>query len=224
MLRSALGLLALLLFVPALLFAAAGTVSWPMGWVYVALSTLGTVASHLLVAFRHPDTLRERAKGLGGTGTQPWDRKLLPAIIWGSVLILAVAGLDHRFGWSPVASAPLRLAALALVAAGYALTSWAMAVNRFFAATVRLQSDRGHAVVSIGPYRLVRHPGYAGSLLATLCVPVILGSAWAFLPAVLTSLAVVVRTGLEDGFLRARLPGYPAYVARTRWRLVPGVW
>lgn len=224
MLGSLLGFLALLLLVPALLFAAAGTVSWPLAWAYVALATVGTVGSRLLVARAHPDTLEERAKAFRAKGTPPWDRWLMPALIWGAVITLVLAGLDHRFGWSSIGTEAPRVGALALAAVGYAFTTWAMASNRFFSATVRLQSDRGHTVVSSGPYRFVRHPGYAGSLLVTLCVPVILGSAWAFAAAVPTAIALLVRTALEDRFLRAELAGYTAYAAHTRRRLVPGVW
>lgn len=224
MLRSALGFLALVLFTPALLFATAGTLDWPMGWAYVAVSTLGTGGAHLLVAWKHPDNLRERAKGLRGEGTQSWDRTLVPLIIWGSVITLTVAGVDHRLGWSRVASLDVQVGALIVIAAGYALASWAMAENRFFAITVRLQTDRGQVVVSGGPYRLVRHPGYAGSVAATLCVPLALGSAWALAPAVLTVMAIVIRTALEDRFLRENLEGYAAFTERTRWRVLPGVW
>jgi len=224
MLRSAVRFLALLLFVPALLFAAAGTLSWPLAWAYVALATVGSVASRLIIARKSPDTLVERAKGLAGEGTQPWDRVLMPVVIWGAVVTMILAGLDHRFGWSWIASTWVRVGALVVAALGYALAAWAMAVNRFFYATVRLNRERGHAVVSSGAYRLVRHPAYAGSLLATLALPAILGSLWAFVPAGLTALAIVVRTGLEDRFLRSELEGYAAYAARTRRRLIPAVW
>lgn len=222
--RSAMGLVGLVLLVPVLLFAAAGTVSWPMAWAYVALSTAGTGVAHFLVAWLSPDTLRERARGFNAEGVQPWDRLLLPVVIWSSVLILVVAGLDHRFGWSPLTSVGWQAAAFVPAAAGYTLTSWAMAENRFFSGTVRIQSDRGHAVVSSGPYRLVRHPGYAGSVLATICVPVILGSLWAFAPAGVAVAALVARTALEDRMLQEELPGYDAFASRTRWRLVPRIW
>lgn len=108
--------------------------------------------------------------------------------------------------------------------AGYALTAWAMVENRFFSGTVRIQTDRGHTVISSGPYRLVRHPGYAGSVLATVCVPVILGSWWTFVPAGVAIASLVARTGLEDRMLRSELEGYAAFAERTRWRLIPGVW
>lgn len=224
LLRSALGLLALVLLVPILLFATAGTLWWPMGWVYVALSTAGTGAAHFLVARTSPDTLRERARGFNAEGVQSWDRRLLPLVLWSSVLILVVAGLDHRFGWSHAGSTRSQLAALVPAAAGYALTSWAMVTNRFFSGTVRIQTDRGHTVVSGGPYRLVRHPGYAGSVLATIFVPLILGSWWAFVPAGIAVGTLVARTALEDRMLLTGLEGYAAFAGRTRYRLVPGVW
>jgi len=214
----------LVLFTPALLFATAGTLAWPMGWAYVALATVGTGAAHLLVGWRHPDTLEERARGFHAEGVQSWDRRLLPLVIWSSVLMLAVAGLDHRFGWSAIASPWLQVAALVPAAAGYVLAAWAMLENRFFSGTVRIQTDRGHTVVSSGPYRLVRHPGYAGSVLATICVPLILGSWWAFVPAGIAVVAIALRTALEDGVLRRELDGYEAFAHRTRRRLVPGVW
>lgn len=223
-LRSTIGILVLIIFVPALLFATAGTVAWPMGWAYVLLSTAGTGVAHLLVARRNPDTLQERARGFRAEGIQRWDRRLLPVLIWSSVLTLLVAGLDHRLGWSGIGMPWVRAGALVPAAAGYILTGWAMLENRFFSGTVRIQTDRGHAVVSSGPYRLVRHPGYAGSLLATICVPFILGSWWAYLPAGIAMAALVTRTALEDRLLRHRLDGYQAFAAHTRWRLVPGVW
>jgi protein-S-isoprenylcysteine O-methyltransferase Ste14 len=99
-----------------------------------------------------------------------------------------------------------------------------MTVNRFFSAMVRIQADRGHRVVENGPYRWMRHPAYAGGVIANLATPLMLGSAWALIPAGLTVALVVLRTSLEDRTLQAELPGYAAYAARTRYRLVPGVW
>jgi protein-S-isoprenylcysteine O-methyltransferase Ste14 len=223
-LRNSIGVLALVVLVPALLFTAAGTLAWPMGWTYVALATAGTGVTHFLVARRNPDTLQERARGFRAEGVQRWDRRLLPVVIWSSVLILVVAGLDHRLGWSVVGERWVQGAALVPAIAGYVLTGWAMVENRFFSGTVRIQTDRGHVVVSSGPYRLVRHPGYAGSLLATMSVPVILGSWWTFLPAGVAIAALVARTALEDRMLRRELNGYEAFVAHTPWRLIPGVW
>ena len=101
---------------------------------------------------------------------------------------------------------------------------WAMASNPFFAATVRIQSERGQEVVSAGPYRLVRHPGYLGALVYNLAIPLVLGSLWTFIPALFTIALLVVRTALEDRTLQAELPGYAAYTAAVRRRLIPGLW
>lgn len=90
--------------------------------------------------------------------------------------------------------------------------------------TVRIQSERGHQVVSSGPYRFVRHPGYAGALWGFLAVPVWLDSAWAFLPALLLMGILVLRTALEDKTLQAELPGYKEFTQKTRYRLLPGIW
>ena len=99
-----------------------------------------------------------------------------------------------------------------------------MASNAFFSAYVRIQTERGHAVVSTGPYRWVRHPGYASGLGSTLATPFVLGSVWALVPAGLVVVLLVVRTALEDRTLRKELPGYAEYSGRVRFRLVPGVW
>jgi protein-S-isoprenylcysteine O-methyltransferase Ste14 len=107
---------------------------------------------------------------------------------------------------------------------GYVLSSWALLENRFFSGVVRIQKDRGHQVVSTGPYGFVRHPGYAGALLAYLVTPVLLDSTWAFIPAVLMAGVVILRTALEDRTLQEELPGYKDYARKTRYRLLPGIW
>ena len=107
---------------------------------------------------------------------------------------------------------------------GYAFSLWAMRVNPFFATVVRIQSERGHRVVDQGPYRWVRHPGYAGAVVAHLALPVALGSLWGLAPAVLGCLFLLARIQAEERTLRSGLTGYPEYASRVRWRLVPGVW
>jgi protein-S-isoprenylcysteine O-methyltransferase Ste14 len=96
--------------------------------------------------------------------------------------------------------------------------------NPFFSGVVRIQTERGHQVISHGPYRLLRHPGYAGNLLYYLAVPLFLDTLWAYLPALLLVLVTVIRTALEDRTLQAELDGYAAYAGRVRYRLLPGIW
>jgi protein-S-isoprenylcysteine O-methyltransferase Ste14 len=135
-----------------------------------------------------------------------------------------VAGLDLRFGWSPRLPLAVQIAALALVIVGFLLGTWAMAVNRFFSAIVRIQEDRGHTVVTAGPYRYVRHPSYTGGILASLATALALSSLWALIPGGAVALVTIVRTALEDRTLQEELAGYKDYAQKVRYRLVPGIW
>lgn len=121
-------------------------------------------------------------------------------------------------------SLPARLLALLVILAGFAWGSYALIENRFFSGMVRIQADRGHQVVSSGPYRWMRHPGYAGALFTFLASPVFLDSRLAFIPAVLLAIVLIIRTYLEDRTLQEELAGYCEYARRVRYRLVPGIW
>jgi protein-S-isoprenylcysteine O-methyltransferase Ste14 len=155
---------------------------------------------------------------------KPWDKLLAPLVGLGGGLVPLVAGLDALFDWSPTFSLPVKIVSLAIILAGYVLGSYALIENRFFSGMVRIQTDRGHQVVSSGPYRWMRHPGYAGALLAYLATPLFLDSQWAFLPAVLLTILLVIRAGLEDRVLQDELEGYRDYARRVRYRLLPGAW
>ncbi len=224
MVRSTVGFALFLVLVPAFLFTTAGTVRWPMAWLYVGLMTAGTVASRVTLALRSPDTLRERARYASVEGVQRGDRALVTLVVLGPVVVLATAGLDHRFAWSPPGLLAVQLAAAVVIATALAFATWAMAGNPWFSAVARIQADRGQVVVSRGPYALVRHPAYAASFLATVATPLLLDSLWALIPSLVVAAVIVLRTGREDRLLRTGLPGYDAYAERTPARLVPGVW
>ena len=118
----------------------------------------------------------------------------------------------------------MRILALVLLVAGYALGAYALIENRFFSGVVRIQTERGHKVISSGPYRWVRHPGYSSAFLSYLAAPVLLDSYWALLPAVLLLVGLVIRTRLEDCYLQENLEGYREYARKVRFRLLPGIW
>jgi protein-S-isoprenylcysteine O-methyltransferase Ste14 len=197
---------------------------WWEAWVYAIAGILGFVFSRVLAARRHPDLIAERSRFMQHENAKSWDRILAPLISLGSILIMIVVGLDELLGWSPAFSLPAKIIALVLILAGYALSSYALIENRFFSGMVRIQTERGHQVVSSGPYRWVRHPGYAGGLPVYLATPVFLDSVWAFIPAVSLTVALVIRTSLEDRTLQEELAGYKDYAMRVRYRLLPGVW
>jgi protein-S-isoprenylcysteine O-methyltransferase Ste14 len=197
---------------------------WWEAWVYAGIWIVGFACSRALAARRHPDLLAERARFLEHGNAKPWDRVLSPVVGIGGGLMPLVAGLDARFGSPPAFSVPVKLVSLGVLLAGYALASAALVENRFFSAMVRIQTDRGHHVVSSGPYRWVRHPGYAGALVSFWATPLFLDSLWALLPALLVTVALLIRTHLEDKTLRQELDGYGEYVRTVRYRLLPGVW
>ena len=143
---------------------------------YAMVNILGFATSRVLAARRHPDLIAERARFLQHADAKSWDKWLSPRVGLGGGLVPLVAGLDARFEWPPEFSLPVEIASLVILLAGYALGSYALIENRFFSGMVRLQTDRGQQVVSSGPYRWMRHPGYAGALLVYLITPVFLDS------------------------------------------------
>jgi protein-S-isoprenylcysteine O-methyltransferase Ste14 len=197
---------------------------WWEAWIYAFISIFGFVISRALAARRHPDLLAERARFLRHQDAKTWDKFLSPMVGLGSGLILIVVGLDALYGWSPPFSLPVKILALLAILAGYVLGTLALMENRFFSGMVRIQTERGHHVVSSGPYGWIRHPGYAGALLTYLATPFFLDSRWALLPAMFITIVLIVRTSLEDKTLQNELEGYHAYAERVRYRLMPGVW
>jgi protein-S-isoprenylcysteine O-methyltransferase Ste14 len=219
------GFLIFLIFPPALLFISAGTFNWPMAWLHTLLSLVATLGSRLIVFRRNPDTLRERARFTASEGTKSWDRILVViGALFGPAAVMIVAGLDFRFGWSGIVSETVQYLSALILALGYGVAVWAMVVNRFFSAVARIQLDRGQTVVTTGPYRIVRHPSYAGGLVASLALPLMLNALWALLPTVAIVIVLIIRTALEDKMLREELPGYGDYAEKTAYRLIPGLW
>jgi protein-S-isoprenylcysteine O-methyltransferase Ste14 len=213
------------LLLPAVLFIAAGRLDWVWAWVYVGIIVFFTFVSRIAVIRTNPDLIAERAQSLEREDIRGWDRLILFFLLLiGPLAMMIMAGLDERFGWSPQITLTPRLVALAVMVSGYIVGTWAMAVNRYYSAVVRIQKDRGQIVVSDGPYRFVRHPSYATGIVASLMIPILLGSLWALIPTILVAIGTIIRTGLEDKTLLEELDGYREYAGQTRYRLLPGVW
>ncbi len=205
----------------ASLFVPAGRLDWPMAWAVIALWLAFAVVGFVVLS---PELIAERSR-IVPAGAEPSD--VVVAGLGGLFLFpasLVVCGLDARNAWSPALPGVLRDAALAVFAGGYAFTLWGARANPFASTVVRVQRERGHRVIDAGPYAFVRHPLYAGALVAHLALPVALGSLWGIAPAACGAALFVLRTILEERTLAAKLEGYPAYMLRVRWRLVPGVW
>lgn len=206
----------------ALLFLTAGAINWTAGWAVVIIMTAWVVGTALVVIPRYPELLAERVGPRKGSKT--WDAMILSLYGLSMMIMWIVAGLDFRNDWSSGIGSVAQVVAMLCVSAGHALIVWATGTNAFFSQVVRIQTERGHAVVTDGPYRIVRHPAYSGSVMLNLAAPIMLGSWWALMPGVFSMLLMIVRTALEDRTLQTELPGYREYARQTRYRLVPGVW
>ena len=208
--------------VVAALFLTAGHWDWTRGWLYIGLSFAGESIRTGYIRRKNPDLLARRGKI--GSGTKTWDIFLLGFFSLAYLGILAVSALDKRYGWSEM-SYWLWGAGFPLYVFYVAVVTSAMAVNPHFEKTARIQHDQGHHVIDAGPYRIIRHPGYLAIIVGFIIpVPFLLGSWWAFLPAFIAVLLLVIRTALEDRLLRKELEGYEEYAGRVRFRLVPGIW
>ena len=219
-LRRWLQVLVQFVFLVVLLFVAAGDPDWTWGWVY----TVAGAAILVLNAFVVPPEVAAERGTVRKRNVKGWDRVVMTLAAAPALAIPIVSGLDERFAWSGSLPVAVHVVGLAAIVLGQGLFSWSMAVNRYFSTAVRIQEERGHAVMTAGPYRYVRHPGYVGYIAALWGTALCLGSLWALIPAGVGSAAFVVRTALEDRTLHEELAGYAAYAARVRYRLLPGVW
>ncbi len=200
------------------IFLIAGRWDLPFVWAYIGIFAALMVTAALLM---DPGLLKERIHP-GPGARDRWIIYVIKLLTW-THLIVAALDLGH---WELSDTVPRALAVAGLIgfASGFGLAVWAMIVNRFFSAVIRLQADRGHHLITTGPYRFVRHPGYAGVLLGVLASPLALGSWLSGIPMLIVAVLILRRLLMEDRFLHQQLEGYPAYAADVRYRLMPGVY
>ena len=204
------------------LFWSAGRIDWWPAWAAIAVMLAWSAATAIVIFRFNPDLLAER---LGPRrGAKPWDMAIMSSLGLVQLARYVVAGLDQRYGWTGGLPLPAQIAALIVCVLGYALVVWATASNAFFSQIVRVQSERGHAVATGGPYRTVRHPAYLGAIAYELGAPVLLASGWALIISGLNVVLLILRTALEDRTLQAELAGYVDYARQVRHRLLPGIW
>jgi protein-S-isoprenylcysteine O-methyltransferase Ste14 len=214
--------LATTLFFLVVLFISAGRLDYWQGWVYAAISLLMSYATRLILR-NNPDLEKERGKP--GAGAKAWDKKLLGLGLLLTPAILVVAGLDSgRYHWSPRLSWIWSIPGVVLNLVGMILFLLALKENRFFSTVVRIQNDRKQTVCRTGPYGVIRHPGNLGMIIGTIGFPLLFMSAWSAIPVLLSVIVIVIRTHLEDIFLKEELEGYREYQRITRFRLIPGMW
>ena len=212
----------LILVLDIVLFISAGRLDWPAAWIFSSLYCVYLLVAMVWGTLKAPDLLNERAKR--ADNVKGWDKVIMAIYTILLFAMLILAGLDvGRFKWSTMPLAAQVVGLIGLFPAAR-MTSWAATANAYLSRMVRIQEDRGHQVVSTGPYRYVRHPMYVGVILLVLNIPLLLGSWWALIPGGLIVILFVVRTVLEDRTLQDELPGYAAYAEKVRYRLLPGIW
>jgi protein-S-isoprenylcysteine O-methyltransferase Ste14 len=213
----------LFVFLGSLLFLTSGQLDWVMAWIFLIVFIAGLFVTSTLLGSNREELLQERHNV--PEDAKNWDQVLSNLFSYLTLFVtLPIAGLDKRFGWTQDINLTLQLVSFIFALAGYSLIIWAMVSNRFFSRIVRVQKERGHSVVSSGPYRFVRHPGYVGMLLFALATPLTLGSLWALISGGVAALVILLRTALEDRTLLEELEGYKEYSKQVRSRLIPGVW
>ena len=202
----------LVLIQALVLFISVWRWNWWNAWVYLGLYLAFLAFNAFILLGKHKELVEERSQV--GEGAKGWDKLIGGISAFGGLVILILAGLDERLGW--VGSIPVwvQVAAFVLMAMTYPLFTWAMVSNRYFSTIVRIQKERGHTVQTGGPYRFIRHPGYASLLCSYITIPVALGSLWACIPMVLLVINLFIRTALEDLTLKNELEGYKDYSSR----------
>ncbi len=207
----------------AILFASAGTLQWVRGWIYTGMVSIYWIVSTSVLARVNPEVLNARGNVVK-EGTKGFERVwvvIYPALTFANLVVM---GFDAvRFQWSFM-HFWFTFIGIFIFTAASLLVIWAMAVNKFFECTARIQTDRQHYVCTAGPYRIMRHPGYAGGILSLLAYPFVLGSWWGFVLHGILAIILVVRTALEDSMLQNELAGYREYASQVKYRLVPLLW
>jgi protein-S-isoprenylcysteine O-methyltransferase Ste14 len=217
--RAVIGLLSM----PAVLFISAGSLKFWQGWAFVALVLPLGVGSGIYFYKLDPKLLERRLLTREKVAEQKIIIRLVRALL---VFSLCLSGLDFRFGWSRAFPGPvplwLAVLSLAMVVGCWLLMIWVISVNRFAASVIQIEA--GQAVVSTGPYRIVRHPMYCVASVMFLFIPLALGSYVALPAFALLIPLLVLRLLNEEKVLGRELPGYAEYCLRTRFRLIPFVW
>jgi protein-S-isoprenylcysteine O-methyltransferase Ste14 len=207
----------------ALLFGGAGTIAWPEAWLYILVQNSCWAFMVLWLKKHNPELLKVRSEFWKRAG-KPWDKAIVILLFVAFVPLYILPGLDAiRYHWSHV---PLSIKIIGFVGTvvSSGLMFWPLKANPFSSTVVEIQADRGHKVITTGPYRYVRHPMYVGAILWSFSVPLALGSLITLVLSFIVTALLVVRTHLEDKMLHEELDGYAAYAEKVKYRLIQGVW
>ena len=213
------------LFAVALMWPA-GTWKWWEAWVLVGLWSLYGVVTINYLIHKDPALLAERLNLVPLQKEQKvWDKALMLLFFIAGIGLYLLPGFDvMRYEWSEPLPLWLRVIAMLIHIPCFVILGWIMRENTYLSQVVKVDKERGHKVITTGPYALVRHPMYSVTIILLFAVPVALGSRFALIVSLILVLLLIVRTYLEDRTLHAELEGYSKYAKQTIYRLIPGVW
>lgn len=210
------------LFLGALLFIPANTVDWSAAWIYIIIYMCFGIMLVSWLRRNNPELLKERMTFLKKTAHR-WDKIIVLGSTVLFVALYAIPGFDFRYQWSQM---PIIFSITGFIGifCSFVLIFLVMRENTYLSRVVEIQKERGHTVITTGPYRFVRHPMYVGVIVMFFCTSLVLGSFYGLIPALLLAIIVGIRTHFEDKMLHEELPGYREYVEKTRYRILPGIW
>jgi len=215
------GLLRLAITLAALLFLPAWTLHYWQAWIFLSVFLAAVMAITLYLMKHDPQLLARRVRGGPRVEKEPAQKTIQFVAAIAFVIVIAFPAIDHRFAWSTVPPY-VSFAGDGLVALGLLIIFLVFKENTFTSAVIEVDAEQ--TVIATGPYRLVRHPMYAGALVMLLGVPLALGSRWGLLTIIPIALVIVWRLLDEEKFLARNLPGYSEYRSKVKARLVPFIW
>jgi protein-S-isoprenylcysteine O-methyltransferase Ste14 len=215
------GAVSLLIALWLILFLPAWSLGYWQAWIYWLLVSAYLILITQYFVKTRPELLGRRPGAGPAAGEGPGQTIIQAVRSISFILLLIVPGFDHRLGWSAV-PLPGVIAGDLLAVAGLVIVFITFRESRYTQTAIRVEKDQ--AVVSTGPYAVVRHPMYAGICLLLIATPFALGSVWALLPALPAVAAIILRLLGEEKYLTNHLPGYPEYCRKTRYRLIPRIW
>ncbi|HSY83308.1 MAG TPA: isoprenylcysteine carboxylmethyltransferase family protein [Gemmatimonadaceae bacterium] len=219
--RALTGLTQFVLTLGALLFGSAWSLRYWQAWAFLAVFGASITAITLYLLRTDPALLERRMRAGPGAEKEKSQKAIQVVANIFFLALIVVPGLDHRFGWSHV-SVPVVLAGDGLVLIGLCIVFLVFRENSYTSGIIEVAANQ--PVISTGPYRIIRHPMYAGAFVLVLGMPLALGSAWGLACSLPLMAAIVVRLIDEEHYLVRHLAGYAEYRERTRYRLIPGLY
>jgi len=197
-----------------------GNFFWIEAWIYLGIF-FTFFTSYILYFGKHdPEMLQKRAKP---QFKEKWDKIVMLFMGFGFFPTFIIPGFEKKYSWSNV---PLLVEIIGFIGLilGLVIIFLVMKENTFLSKAVEIQKERGHTVITSGPYRIVRHPMYLGFILFIVFYCLALGSLFSLIPAALGIVGIVMRTILEDRMLHEELEGYKEYAQQTKKKLIPLIW